>query len=230
VTYTVLWVEQPQLHFEGIVSDTNTAQGNYVTLTDGKDVLLGFQNYTQPNGNHIVGWGYEAGAVVEPNNFDYPGVSDFQLTRDAHFRAYAGMLGDQEMNNYQPWDFSAKLPPGNDPSDPTLLDNNPKASGGMIYDLDAPWLTRAEAPYLNVMRGRWNFKEFGQIYIKEARAGLGGLVRCSPIETFFVRYSAFQDENPEGTNWKLLDPPDISGDNEVGLYSGAEPPVTWNLQ
>jgi hypothetical protein len=89
---------------------------------------------------------------------------------------------------------------------------------------------RVDAPYLMIMRGRWNFKEFAQIYIKEARAGLGGLVRCSPIETFFVRYSVFQNDKPEGTNWQEISPPDITGDNEADPYTGAEPPVTWNLQ
>src|SRR5262249_20876587 len=166
------------------------------------------------------GWGFQAEAMVHPADFNYPG-NNLRLDRDAYFRAYQN---NQELPmgpSYKPKDFSPLLPPGNDPSLDQFRDDSPVLTRE-IYDLDAPWLQGGEmAPQNETRRGRWDFKEFASITAQ------GRLTRVSPIQTFFVRYSAKQMDAPNGDNWQLDN--QIAGDNKLDTYTGQAPPVSWDL-
>ncbi len=59
-------------------------------------------------------------------------------------------------------------------------------------------------------------------------AGVDGeTVIASPTLAYFVRFSIKQVDAPNGTNWVLLVPPTVEGDNQAGLGST---PLSWDLQ
>lgn len=214
VTFTVLWVDQPTVSFSGPVDPSNAARSAYVGWTTAGTDQLGLQTY---NNNFIarLGWGVQISAIVHPNAFDYP-HNDLKLDKDLEFNDWfdngSSLLGSRN--------FSATIPPGNDTDSASIRDDDPKPNG-IIYDLDAPGLVNTDsAPQNQIRRTRNHFKSFASITVS------GTAVRCSKFTEWFVRFSMMQTAAPSGTNWVVVNPPDVTGDNQAATGTT---PLSWNL-
>ena len=99
-------------------------------------------------------------------------------------------------------------------------DDNPSPND-TIYDWDAPGLLIPTAPQNQIRRTRNNLKAFASITIGATA------VRCSQVREYFVRFSMKQEDAPTGTNWVVIDPPDVTGDKEAG---NGTTNLSWDLQ
>ena len=81
---------------------------------------------------------------------------------------------------------------------------------GAIYDLDWPAFPWVTAPPGQIERYRANFKAFATVNI----AGFN--VRCSPITSYWVRFSVqqFGTANPDDL-WGVVS--NVAGDNDAGF-------------
>jgi hypothetical protein len=108
------------------------------------------------------------------------------------------------------------IPPGNDNSPASCLDNNPSPNN-RIYDFDAAGCHQTTASPEVIVRQRCNFMGFVVANLPSAT------VRISPIREWYTCVSCTR--GPNGTT--LLDPPDVEGDNDAG-YGTIR--LTWNLE
>jgi hypothetical protein len=216
VDFTVLEVGTPTMKVGSgdTVSGQNAKKDVYKGFTVASTYNLGPQKF-HFGAFYWMGWGCEVSASVYPADFDYPN-SGLKLDRDS-----AGRTWDATgQNSYNPKDFSATIPPGNDPTAASDRDDDPSPNG-VIYDADGPGPECANAPQNYILRLRANFKYFATIDIGETH------VRCSPILSLFTRFSMKQMDDPNGTNWIIVDPPDIQNDLQAG---NGTTNMTWNLQ
>jgi hypothetical protein len=213
VSFTVLWVDQPVVLTAGTISADNDKKNGYQGWTVANTLSLGVQFYNANFGARM-GWGTEAGALVHPSNFNYPG-NDLKLEREVEFHDWIGN-GTSSIDQRS---FSASIPPANDTGPPAARDDNPPPNG-IIYDWDAPGLAIPSAPQNQIRRTRNNFKAFASITID------GTAVRSSPIRNYFVRFSMKQTAPGNGSTWVILNPVDVVGDNQAGNGTTT---LTWNL-
>jgi hypothetical protein len=88
VSFTVLWVDQPVVLTAGTISADNDKKNGYQGWTVANTLSLGVQFYNANFGARM-GWGTEAGALVHPSNFNYPG-NDLKLEREVEFHDWIG--------------------------------------------------------------------------------------------------------------------------------------------
>jgi len=216
VKFTVLWVSQPTISFAGTVSTADTSSEAYKDSTVADTLELGLQHYNAAVGRRL-GWGYEVQATVYPSDFDYPGV-DLTLARD---NAFHDWIGDGKETILPLRGFSV-LPAANDTSGPVWESIVSSNNHELIFDLDSPGLPdTVVAKKGTVERSRNNFKEFATINLN------GTIVRVSPVRDFFVRFSMKQTKGHKGSDWVVIKPRDVKGDDEAG-YGSTE--LTWNLK
>ena len=215
VTFTILWVDQPTVNLSpaDTVSADNDKRDAYKGWTAANTYNLGLQLYNANFGARM-GIGTEAGAVVHPADFNYPN-NNLKLERDYEFHDLVGNTTITAQAS-----FAATIPPGQDTGPATARDDNP-APNGNIYDWDAPGLGVPNAPQNEIHRTRNNFKAFASITLD------GTAVRCSPVRSYFVRFSMKQVDAPNGANWVVIHPPDVANDNQGGNGTTA---LTWDLQ
>ncbi|HPA46722.1 MAG TPA: hypothetical protein PK395_13230, partial [bacterium] len=217
VDFTVLEVGTPTVKLTGSVSDDNDKRNNYWNYAVPHTYSLGMRIYY--NGAfYWMGYGEETWATVYPTNFSYPGYSLY-LDRDHEHHSWIGdgtsTIDDDE--------FSVSIPKGNDTSLDSLRDDSPTANG-IIYDLDMPGLIIPDPVAQNeIYRFRANFKSFATLTLN----GTDTHVRCSPIQSHFVRFSMKQLDAPTGTNWAPIIPADVPNDGQVGA---GPTNLSWNLQ
>jgi hypothetical protein len=216
VKFTVLWVGFLDVKFSGQVEDNNTARATYMNLMDNHMDNLGFQNYTRGTSSR-VGWSFESYGFVYPSDFNYPGAN-LHLDRDAQWRWYAGAQVQRPAVN-----FNARIPPGNDTSNPALRDDDPVASQGMIFDLDSPWMTRWVRRQNIIQRGRWDFREFADVMSQGQLVRFGGRPILCPL---FNHPADFAPGHELGA----ARPARRTRRHQTGSWYGDPPPVTWNLQ
>lgn len=213
-TFTVLWVDQPGVSFSGTIAANDAARTDYINWTVAHTDQLGPQNYNANFGQR-AGWGTEASGVVHPSNFNYPS-NDLKLERDVEFHDWI----DNGSSTVDQGTFSTTIPPGNDTGPAAAMDSNPSPNG-TIYDWDAPGLDNTvSAPQNQIRRTRNNFKTFASITVG------GTAVRCSPVTVYFVRFSMQQQTAPSGTNWVIINPPDVTNDRQAGIGTTA---LSWDL-
>ncbi len=216
VKFTVLWVSQPTISFAGTVSTADTSSEVYKDSAVAGTLELGLQHYNA-NVGWRLGWGYEVQATVYPSDFDYPGV-DLTLARD---NAFHDWLGDGK-ETIPPLRGFSVLPAANDTSGPLWESIVSSNNNELIFDLDSPGLRdTVVAKKGTVERTRNNFKEFATINLN------GTIVRVSPVRDFFVRFSMKQMKGHKGSDWVVIKPPDVKGDDKAG-YGSTE--LTWNLK
>ena len=211
VKITVLWLDKPVVAQSGTVSADNAKRDNYKNWTKAGNYDLKLQNYNATLGERKA-WGTEARAVVHPSGFNYPG-NDLKLERDMHIKYYTDAATTYDIA------FSASIPPGNDTGPAAARDDDP-APNDTIYDFDAPGAFIADGPLNSLIRIRYNFKSFASITVE------GTPVRCSEVTPYFVRFSQKQRHAPHGTDWRVITPPDVAGDNQA---AGGSTNVTRNL-
>ena len=209
---TVLWVEQPNLKLSGDMDVNNARRGTYKGWTKDGRGKLGLQEYNNNCGARI-GWGSEASAKVHPPDFSFPG-SDLKLERDYDFNDFRG---NAVMSHGAP---NAAIPPGNDTGDSPFRDDDP-APDGTIYDFDAAGLPVSAEPQNTVFRTRNNFRAFASITLD------GKPLRCSPVRDYFICFSQKQAKAGGGSEWHVIDPPDIPGDKQAGHGTTK---TTWDLK
>jgi hypothetical protein len=209
---TVLWVEQPNLKLSGDMNANNSKRGTYKGWT--KDGLgkLGLQEYNNNCGARM-GWGSEASAKVHPPDFSFPG-SDLKLERDYDFNDFRGNVVSAHGAP------NAVIPPGNDSGDPPFRDDDPEPDG-TIYDFDAAGLPVPAEPQNTVFRTRNNFRAFASITLD------GKKLRCSQVRDYFICFSQKQAKAGGGSEWHVIDPPDIPGDKQAGHGTTK---TTWDLK
>ncbi len=214
VKFTVLWVSQVDVSFEGELAQDNSAREAYRQVTVADTYDMGLQQFQNPD---LRGWGLELRGLVSPPVFEYP-LCGLQLDRDWQMRMWdagGNPVGD-------PQEFSESIPPGNDTSPLEHRDDIPTDSDpyGAIYDWDTPGVTTGIAPAATVRRYRANFKAFASVVVDGQV-----FVRASPITSYYVRMSIKQIDAPQGDNWVLLN--DVPNDNTPGM---GPTNLTWNLQ
>jgi len=226
-TFTVVWADQPTVVFSGQVSADDDKRSNYINHTVAGWDQLGLQTYTDR-----FGWGDEAAAVVHPSNFSYPNF-EIRLERDYEFHDWIGNV----TSTIDQATFNTAIPPGNDTSFPQYRDDTP-SQNGTIYDLDAPGLERPTSPQGEIRRTRNNFKAFAVLcngnlvncsadFTTGANVPSGALIRSSQVRLYFVRFSMQQIASPSGSSWGIINPPDVTGDNQAAYGTTR---LTWNLQ
>jgi hypothetical protein len=94
--------------------------------------------------------------------------------------------------------------PADDTSDPLLRDDNPQASSGYAYDLDAPGVKPDSGNV--IWRVRQNFSEY---------AVLDSATNTTPVSNTMSWYSAVSCITPDFMNYSLST--GVSGDNQTGL-------------
>jgi hypothetical protein len=230
-TFTVLWVDQPTVLFTGQLNPNNSARQVYINWTEAGWDQLGLQTYNASFGARF-GWGTEASATVHPSNFAYPNY-ELRLDRDNAYHDWydngSGTIGQRNFNN--------TYPPGNDTGPIDAKDVDPQPNG-TIYDWDAPGLALDAAPHNQIQRTRNNFKAYAVLcngnlvncdddWHNFTNVPNGALIRSSQVRLYFVIFSMQQIGPSNGHNWAIIDPPDVSGDNQAGYGTTR---LTWNLQ
>jgi hypothetical protein len=216
VKFTDLWVAQPVVATSGTISPGNNKRSEYMNWTVSGTDKLGLQLYnTTYSAIARMGWGTEARATVYPNDFNYPGVT-LTLARDG---MYHDWIGNGTGTTYEA--VFSTLPNANDTGDTEFQDDTP-STNGVIYDFDAPGLYITVAPKGEIQRARCDFKAF--VIIKLAN---NSVVRVSKVTNYFVDFSMVQVAGPKGSDWVVINPPDVKGDDQAG--QGAKN-ITWNLQ
>ncbi|MDB5103566.1 MAG: hypothetical protein JWP91_1255 [Fibrobacteres bacterium] len=209
---TVLWVDKPTVALAGAMSADNDKRDDYKNWTKAGTYALGLQDYNANYGAR-KGWGSEASAKVHPAAFKFAG-NDLKLERDYYYRDYNGnAIMDKG-------DYTANPPPGNDTGPANARDDNPDPNG-IIYDWDAAGLGIPDKPKGTILRTRNNFKAFASITVE------GKSVRCSEVREYRIRFSQQQTKDPHGAEWKVINPPDLAGDNEAAHGTTN---VTWDLK
>jgi hypothetical protein len=208
---TVLWVDTPTVALAGSISPQNAKRNAYKNWTKSGTGNLGLQEYNNSFGARM-GWGSEARAVVHPAKFKFPG-NNLKLERDFYYRDYTGSTLKDQGN------YTAHPPPGNDTGPAAARDDNPSPNG-TLYDWDAAGLPIPNSPQNQILRTRNNFKSFASITVD------GRQVRCSGVREYRICFSMKQMNAPTGTNWQIINPPDVAGDN---VASHGTTKVTWDL-
>jgi hypothetical protein len=198
---TVLWVDKPAVRFAGDVSANNSKRDNYKGWTKAGHYALGLQDFVWLGAPERIGFGSEGKAKVYPTKFDYPD-NNLKLERDYDFKDYKGGAPDVGA-------ASVSIPPGNDTGDAHWRDDDPTADD-YLYDVDAAGLSVPDEAKDTIYRTRNNFRTFASITVE------GKAVRCSETLDYFIRFSQKQTKAPAGHEWKVIDPPDVAGDNNAG--------------
>lgn len=218
-TFTILWVDTPVMSFSGPIGINNDKRGNYRNWTAAGTFDLGPQLYTGTPPSLFddrFGWGSQARGPVHPVNFSYPS-NDLKLERDVEFHDWIGNGASTIAQGvFSTFPFSTGQ---GDTGPPDAMDNNPSPDDS-IYDFDAAGLAIPASPQNQIRRTRNNFRAFASITI------IGTPVRCSPISSYFIRFSMKQIGAPSGTNWILLSPTDVMNDNQAGAGTTN---LSWNL-
>lgn len=213
VKLTVLWLDKPTVALSNTdtVSANNDKRDPYKNWTSAGSYNLGLQRYNN-NWGERMGWGSEARAGVHPAGFNYPG-NDLKLERDADHKYFNGSTVISQRGH------NATMPPANDTGPAGARDDSP-APNDTIYDWDAAGLPIPSLAANTIYRIRVNMKAFASVTAE------GQSVRCSEVRDYFIRFSQKQFTVPSGTDWRVIDPPDIPNDKQAanGITS-----LTWDL-
>ena len=212
VALTVLWVDQPNVALSGSMDVNDAKRSAYKAWTKDGRGLLGLQEYNNSFGARM-GWGSEASAKVHPAGFRHPSA-DLKLERDYDFNDFRG---NAVMSHGAP---NAVVPPGNDTGPAQARDDDPEPND-TIYDWDAAGLPVPAEPEHTIYRTRNHFRAFASITLD------GKPVRCSPVRDYFIRFSQKQTKAGGGSDWRVIDPPDVPGDKQAGHGTTK---TTWDLK
>jgi hypothetical protein len=75
--------------------------------------------------------------------------------------------------------------------------------------------------------GMGTWRQNFRIYVVLSHPNVGS-VRCSPLRYWYVRFSMKQLDNPTGSHWVVIDPPDVAADRDFAY--NMQTPLTWDLQ
>ena len=155
--------------------------------------------------------------MVHPADFDYRDsdgdvIATVRLDRDADYCKYDSSFGAEPANSGS---FSAALPPGDDPSPDECRDDDPRSSGGSIFDIDWPGDPLYTAALNQTLALRVNFKEYAGLWM-----GKRAVAMVSPATSFYVAVAvAYNDPGAAG----LMDQWNFTwqnGTNDNALQAG----------
>jgi hypothetical protein len=244
VKFTVLYVEQPEVRFDGSVSASNARKPNYMAITENHDDKIGPRTIREVEGKKAWVWAFEVSGDVHPADFQHWAVKlpplgrgrggDLRLERDVYVRYWRRLGATGAVTEFLKRDFTSvndiqRNPKGNDTSPSTWRDDDSRQDG-KIYDLDNPGIRvdqASDAEVKSIYRVRFNARSFATATV--AAYGDNYFIRVGPTRAYWLRFSIIRKSNQQW-DWDFIpmnDPDYVTGDHKAGYGST---PVSWNLQ